>query len=515
MNIFQSIKQKFLGTNKAITQTSEQIGLGKLSLMFDAIICLSMPNDTERRNYIQQYFSELEIQNYQFFDATEADAPIVEEYYWQELVRRYPTCFRCNKLECGKEDCNNVLIPSQVATAISHKRIWEFILEHRLRNAIIVEDDIRFNDYAPLVLGKLSHLDAFQKEFQSHTDPCLLRLGWKLKEEHQYNGTVELSPNVIRMSNPCYAMNAAMARVLVENFHKVDTTVDVYTHRWMAPKYNNYTLFPPLAHELSASIGQMRSLIHPKSWRIDYLREQGASDAEILQEEKFLNDHIKHAIIRDILAVGHPRCGSGYMGQLFQVFGLNVGHESMQEQGISSWMFAVDDAYYPYGKNKYSRSRRYTYFKHIIHHVRSPQDAIPSILVENQYSEKSFEFRRKHIQRNFDIDLRELSAMDAAVASFILWNQLAERMNPALTIRIENDESKLFQYLKQESLLEIQDFPQSLLPSKTVNTRKPYKGQVIEKPTLTLEDWKSVSNPLKEELRSFCLNHQYDYPLGM
>jgi hypothetical protein len=63
--------------------------------------------------------------------------------------------------------------------------------------------------------------------------------------------------------------------------------------------------------------------------------------------------------------------------------GYNVGHENINEEGVSSWMLCVDDEKYPWGdiKDKF----RY-YFENIIHVVRNPFDAIPSIILENKYS---------------------------------------------------------------------------------------------------------------------------------
>jgi hypothetical protein len=258
----------------------------------------------------------------------------------------------------------------------------------------------------------------------------------------------------------------------------------------------------------------MASLIHPKQQHVDYLVQQQADEATIRAAKQSMEQHVKHAIIRDVLCVGHPRCGSGYMSQLLSAFGLEVGHERMEAQGISSWMFAVDDARYPYGKDKYARSRRYTHFRQIIHHVRSPLDAIPSLLVENQYSETSFAFRQKHIQRYFGLDLATLSPMDAAVASFVYWNRIIELMNPNITVRIENGHKRLFRYLKRKQLISQElELTAVEMPPKTVNKLKPYKGQIIEKPILTESDWSSISNFLKSELKFFCKKYSYKFPL--
>lgn len=483
--------------------------LAGLTDWFDEIICISLPKSQDRRDYIRKHFKEVGIHRYSFFDAIAADDPVVEEYYWQERVKRYPNCFRCGKLECGSTGCNNVLIPSQVATWISHQSVWELIRDRGFQTALIVEDDICFNDYAPQVLQQLVVREEFRQNFKGD-HPCLLRLGWKLRNDHQYSGLIEISPTHKYMSNPCYAINQAMAIELAGQVTQINTTVDVYIHRHTAPKYCHYTVIPPLAHEQSESTGALASLIHPKQQHVDYLVQQQADEEAIAAAQKSMEQHIKHAIVRSVLCVGHPRCGSKYMSQLLGAFGLEVGHEKMEAQGISSWMFAVDDRWYPYAKDKYARSHRYSHFRHIIHHVRSPFDAIPSLIVENQHSETSFEFRRKHIRRYFDIDLVDLSLIDAAVASFVYWNRIIELMNPNITIRIEDEQQRLLRYLKRRKLAQ-QDLEVSCveMPSQTVNTRKPYKGKFINKPVLNESDWSNISDSLKRELRFFCRKNGY------
>lgn len=43
-----------------------------------------------------------------------------------------------------------------------------------------------------------------------------------------------------------------------------------------------------------------------------------------------------------ILIVSHPRSGTGFAAMCLQDIGIKVGHESLMENGISSWLWAAD-----------------------------------------------------------------------------------------------------------------------------------------------------------------------------
>ena len=73
---------------------------------------------------------------------------------------------------------------------------------------------------------------------------------------------------------------------------------------------------------------------------------------------------IKKPVSKKVVVIGHPRCGSGFAAHVLSSVGLDVGHEVMGENGISSWMFAVDDERCPFGpgyaKNNYLSVFEYT-----------------------------------------------------------------------------------------------------------------------------------------------------------
>ncbi|WBU54301.1 hypothetical protein [Paracoccus sp. SCSIO 75233] len=129
--------------------------------------------------------------------------------------------------------------------------------------------------------------------------------------------------------------------------------------------------------------------------------------------------------------VGHPRCGSRSLATAFGQLGLKVGHEKLERDGIVSWW---NTARYQ-GDHSFKDPRLYPseFTSRVIgHYIRNPIDAIPSILIENQFRERknnSYQFRQWILSKEFDVDLDEMSPLTAAATSFVLWNDLAAKIS--------------------------------------------------------------------------------------
>ena len=87
-----------------------------------------------------------------------------------------------------------------------------------------------------------------------------------------------------------------------------------------------------------------------------------------------------------ILGIGHPRTGTGYTSALLKSWGLNVGHEVWEEDGIVAWQCLI-----PQAEARIKLGGRLPYmqenivldeleFDHVIHSIRDPKTAIPSIV---------------------------------------------------------------------------------------------------------------------------------------
>ena len=131
------------------------------------------------------------------------------------------------------------------------------------------------------------------------------------------------------------------------------------------------------------------------------------------------------------LILGHPRCRTGYMARLFQRIGFKVGHETMDEDGISSWLFAViSSKEVRWGSFKPEMRSRGLAFNHVVHVIRDPVTSIASIVTESRASE---EFRKQHV-----MIYEKSNPIERAVQSYVGWNKLISAQQPNLVVKLEN-----------------------------------------------------------------------------
>jgi|APSaa5957512622_1039677.scaffolds.fasta_scaffold63058_2 hypothetical protein len=80
---------------------------------------------------------------------------------------------------------------------------------------------------------------------------------------------------------------------------KIRNTSDVYVHQVVASKHKHFTITPPIAHDLSLSVGEFKSEINPKQSHVNYLcsmieafpEKQKSLIKEIEIEKKKIYEH--------------------------------------------------------------------------------------------------------------------------------------------------------------------------------------------------------------------------------
>ena len=142
--------------------------------------------------------------------------------------------------------------------------------------------------------------------------------------------------------------------------------------------------------------------------------------------------------------------------------------------------------------------------------ARDPFTAISSIMRENSDAVISLEFRRKHILKEFNVDILLIeSPFQQAIASYYYWSKIAlEKSNPEVVIRIEDDEETLYDHLSSYGY-DIQ-FTKDLLPPKNINANKKWKGQVTPKPAINGSEWLMLNNKYKLMINELCDEFGYD-----
>lgn len=245
--------------------------------LFDRVVVVSLPSSIDRREHIRAHFQEIGLGHYEFHDAFGSEHPEVLALYGDGLVALYPPCFRCGKMDCGKADCNNVLTPQQVAVFATYLNLWRHLSEGNER-VLVCEDDVFFHPWTERVLLELVEKIRSAEIAFSGDVPALLRFGWALGKDH--DGALPFrAVRDVRMSNPCHAITGAYARALLAEFNGVRHTADVFQHSLaLASKGNALTILPPIASELSWSVGVFKSLIHPKENHARHLEHMGRFD---------------------------------------------------------------------------------------------------------------------------------------------------------------------------------------------------------------------------------------------
>lgn len=115
-----------------------------------------------------------------------------------------------------------------------------------------------------------------------------------------------------------------------------------------------------------------------------------------------------------ILVTAHPRSGTGFAANTLQTAGLDVGHERLGKDGISSWMWAANDRNVPFGDG-------YRDIKpdRVCHLIRKPIDCIASVAFTEHHS---LPFRCKHVR----ISPNTIDPIIHAIDSIYGWLKLTD-----------------------------------------------------------------------------------------
>jgi hypothetical protein len=480
-------------------------------VLFDKIFVISLPGADDRRQHIAQHLPLIGFKHFEFFDATQGNDPAVIDAIASGEVKQFPPCFRCGGLDCGNPHCNNFLNPAQVATFLSYLRLWRFIVDGAAERILVLEDDVFFHPQTARVLHWLA------SEVQTGKLPfvvgsaCLLRLGWARCDDHLAIDALCHADTSIKMANPCHALTREYAAALLARNTGICHTVDVFQHQLAPQPGEAFTVYPPIASELSWTDGVFESTIRPKKVHMEHLLAQGdfsGANAYLKQ----ISVHVDKKYFRPLLIVGHPRCGTGYAAGLCRQLGLDVGHEKLGKDGISSWMFAVEAEINPYALDDVARTRRAFAWEFLSMPVRDLATAVTSVMRDSQYAPPSYDFRQKHIFLHLGIDLNQLdSPLEKAIWSVTSWARIVLKQQPDICWRIE-DQAELMREFLISSKLCSSSHKATILNKSPVNVNKPYPGQQYPKPIITPNDWVNLSQITRQEIVWYCERFGYSLP---
>jgi GR25 family glycosyltransferase involved in LPS biosynthesis len=470
--------------------------------LINKIFVINLEHSVDRKQHIIAEFKKNNINNYDFFKGVCKDDEQVVNLMDSDFVETFPPCFRCHQDEC--KCINNILINTQIGNWCSFINLMKHIDTNKFNGLIMIcEDDIKFTDRFNEIFKELLNDKTFKKYDIDQSKPLILRCGSGFSDDHNIDVEPILTTKII-MSNPCFIINHQFANLFLLKLEKITCTSDMFIHATVSKTIQNFTMIPQPIYELSSNKGN-------KAEFVSDVIPKGINEQD---RERVLSSCFKKEI-KEFLLIGHPRCGTSFAAGVFNQIGWEVGHENMKEDGISSWMLCVDSEHYPWGNIGKNNPLQSFYFKNVIHVVRDPFKSIPSIILENKYppQQKSYTFRRQYIKKILNIDLPDTDFIDIdftkeieiAVMSLICWHKICELNNPVLTIKIEDTLEVCKRFTKSDKNIDFSKIKR--------NSNKLYNGKHYDKPKILLDDFRSLSNNIKDDLKEFCLKYDYKYIL--
>lgn len=183
--------------------------------------------------------------------------------------------------------------------------------------------------------------------------------------------------------------------------------------------------------------------------------------------------------------------------------GLICGHERLERDGMVSWWHTgnhLDGFEFKNGKNHPSNFS----VDVIGHYIRNPIDAVPSILIENEYSGRknnSFKFRCMLLRRWYGVELSDMDPLAAAATSYALWNDKAASISVLdSAIKVESPNlSQLIEKLPANSECRERDMTVEPPRLNTTDVKFGIKKEKYSK----LEILKSVNGDTKKSLQRY------------
>jgi hypothetical protein len=214
--------------------------------LFDQIYVINLLRCTDRREHIIKEFESVDIENYIFIPATDADSIIVHNI----LQNR------------GKQTLSNASIRNwsylnkyQIANWCSYIRVWEDIIENNYELCLICEDDIKFTDYYKPVVEKVFNMDFLLEKGIDPLYPLVIGVGSGYQPlVHCASDNIDLitkNPIGNRDCNPCHIINGSMAKELLRNATHINRATDPYIHKQIGGLYQRYWVTPQPVYELS------------------------------------------------------------------------------------------------------------------------------------------------------------------------------------------------------------------------------------------------------------------------
>lgn len=204
-----------------------------------------------------------------------------------------------------------------------------------------------------------------------------------------------------------------------------------------------------------------------------------------------------------LLVLGSGRSGTMFTAKALRTIGINVLHEKMGEHGTVSHYFALDSDWYPMapwqeaqGKKHVGERRTDFNFEHIVHIIRDPRKAIPSMT--KIFGSITWQF---YVDNGLIPDIRR-NAMLRAMHYWLAHNEASE-LQAHLTFNLENYQKA---WPSMMDLLfgpgSIPPYPAHLKPMNKTSGFRSYEP-------VTFDDLIAIDADLGKRIKAYAKRHGY------
>lgn len=214
----------------------------------DAIYCINLPSNTNRKEFMDQQFQKYNIQNVKYLKAYNTQDQTVQSIIKDRLV--YP-----------------ILISTVAQVAISHSflEVWKDIAKHNYQMALILEDDAKFDERFLEIGNQTISPEKFAQIGINMTRPYVVHLAGNglIKRSHP-DTPIKLHASPVKYGNVGYITNHHMCRLLINSFYPITMPCDDYLYQIKT----NYKV--KQGHVMPVMVRQLRKVQANNFQRLSY-----------------------------------------------------------------------------------------------------------------------------------------------------------------------------------------------------------------------------------------------------
>ena len=393
--------------------------------IFNNIYVINLKESVNRKIHIENEFKRVGIEKYQFFEATPYDSEEVTNLMKNNLVKKFPTCFRCDKKRCDCE--NNYLTPFQLGNWCSFINLFNDIIKNDYEFVLICEDDIVFTHQHERIINKLLSKKSFEFYKINMEMPLLIRLGTAFNPDNHNSNANPIFIKNYSLCNPCFAINKRMAIVYLHYLKIIDYHSDIYFHKKIPKNIKGvqyFTMYPYPVYELS------------------FVKEKQKFESTVRP-----NNQPRRIEYKDFLFLSSNLILNIFLKKLVKNIGLDIPLEKIGYHGNINYFMILNEDY----KKKY-------YFENKIVILDNYHDDI-KIIYSHLINKTNIEIYKLYLHKinekfNMNITFDNGNLLYNTISFYKYYLELLNLENVVkIDINNTDDQQKLLKFYKNENML--------------------------------------------------------------